>query len=187
MPGYAFTINDVPFYASGEPNFQPHGVQEGYTANGQPSPYGPGAFEVQLNALAIDSPATQYADPYGSSGTFRDLVSIYFNSLTSDGGLQTITAFDPRTNDFSSTRGRLDIVTLLNSLAGGKALRDVPVKVTSAFIPDVDRATYYGGDPFPVSTASDYIPGDPVPPGAAASTGWNNGLWGSALWGQEGV
>jgi hypothetical protein len=187
MPEYQFKIDNVGYYATTQPNFEPHGVQQGFTASGQPSNYGPGSFEVGLNAVAIDSPSTQYADPYGSSGTFRSLVSGYFDSLSSSGGLQDFSTFDPRINDFTTSKGRIDIVALVNSLAGGKALSNVPIRVTSAFIPDGVRGGYYGGDPSPLDSITDYIPGDDVPPGEADEVGWNNGLWGSALWNQEGV
>jgi hypothetical protein len=185
MSEFATKIDGTGYYISEENGFQPYGVQQGFTAGGQPSNYGPGTADMTALALAIDDPSTDYADPYGSSGTFRTLVNGYFSNLPSNGGLSDVETYDPRANDWISFTGRLDIVALLNSLAGGKALRGVPLKFSSAFIPDAERATYYGGDPSPVGTGSDYIPGDPVPPGDPETTGWDYGLWDSALWEQE--
>jgi hypothetical protein len=183
---YQYQIDDVPFYASELDEWQANGVQPGYTSNGQPSPYGPGAFSNRLNALATSDPVN-YGGEYGSSGTFRQLVGIFFDSLSANGGLQTYRTFDPRINDFITTQGRLDIIELLNSLTGGAALSGVPIKVTSAFIPDELRDAYYGGDPTPILTPSDYIPGDDLPPAAPGTFGWNIGTWNNEPWNQGGA
>ena len=186
MPDYPYQIDNIGYYATEEDDWQPYGVQPGYTSSGQPSPYGPGAFSNRLNALAVEDP-TPYGGDYGSSGTFRSLAGSYFASLSSNGGLQAVRTFDPRINDWSTTQARLDIIELLNSLAGGAALSGVPVKFTSAFIPDELRATYYGGDPTPLTTASSYIPGDDLPPAAPGTFGWDVGLWNVEKWNQGGA
>jgi hypothetical protein len=183
---YLFTINDTPFYAAQAPTWQAYGVQPGFTNDGRPTPYGPGAFSVVLNALAVNDPSSLGGD-FATSGTHAQLFAIWQAALSSDNGVLTFHTYDPRSDSYVTVTGRMKPPV---QLAGGAAIPGVRIEVYSAFISDVDRAAYYGGDPTPIDTPPDYIPGDPLPPGDPLKNyGWNEGArWNYGLWGQgEGV
>lgn len=185
MPGYLFTIDGTSYYAAQAPVWKAYGMQPGFTSDGRPSPYGPGAFSVILNALAVTDP-TAYGGDFGVSGTHKQLFTSWQASLATD-GVQTIQTYDPRIDDYITVTGRMKPPV---QLAGGAAIPGVLVEFYNAFISDEDRTSYYGGDPTPTPTEPPYVPGDPIPPGdPLLNYGWNEGArWNYGLWGQgEGV
>jgi hypothetical protein len=183
---YLFTINTTPFYAAQAPVWKAYGVQPGFTSDGRPSPYGPGSFSVVLNALAVADPSSLGGD-FATSGTHQALFTLWQSALSSTGGVLTFTTFDPRVDDYITLTGRMKPPV---QLAGGAAIRGVLIEVYNAFISDEARATYYGGDPTPISTDPAYIPGDDLPEGdPLLNYGWNEGArWNYGYWPQgEGV
>jgi hypothetical protein len=185
---YQFTINDSPFYAATEPQWQAYG-RPAFSAHGQPAPYGPGTFTVVLNAVSNDSASLPFlGGDFAESGTFKQLVNICLGSLSS-GYLQTFHTYDPRSDTYTTIYGRINLAKLLNSLKGGAAIPSVTLEVNSAFLASGAYPGYYGGDPSPITTAPPYIPGDPLPaPDPNLTYGWNIGRWDYGLWGQgEGV
>jgi hypothetical protein len=186
MPGdYDFTIADVPFYASNLDDFLAYGLPY-FASDGRPLPAGPGSFRITVRAIANSGAALSpyTGTPFGNTGTFQQLVSICLNSFANN-YLQTFRSYDPRIDEYITVTGRIDYPMLLSSYRGGAASPDVTIKVDSAFVPDELRATYYGGDPTPLDTTPEYIPGDPLPAGDPDLTyGWNIGRWNYGLWGQ---
>jgi hypothetical protein len=178
MPGYPFTIQDVPFYAATLPLWQAYGQQQAYTAGGQPTPFGPGAFSVTLNAVSVVNPA-DYGGDFATSGTHQQLFNIFVTAQDTTDGVVTVVCFDPRVGDYITIRARMKPPM---QLAGGAAISGVLVEFYSAFISDEVRETYYGGDPTPLTDPLPYIPGDPIPTPAPGTFGWNVGTWNDELW-----
>lgn len=180
---YPFQINSTPFYASALPDWQAYG-SPAFNADGQPVPYGPGAFSVVLNAVAQADPA-YYAGDFGSSGTYIQLFNIWSLSLNaSTDGVVIVQVFDPKENEYVGVKARMKPPV---QMSGGQAVAGVTVEFYSAFISDEVRSGYSGGDPTPIDVPPPYIPGDPVPSGDPDLVGWNNGIWNEAIWNQEGA
>jgi hypothetical protein len=182
---YEFKINTVPFYAAQAPDWKAYGVQPGFTSDGRPAPYGPGEFSVVLNALAVSDPSALGGD-FATSGTHSQLFTIWQSSLSSTNGILSFFTFDPRVDAYITVTGRMKPPV---QISGGAAISGVLIEVYNAFISDTDRAAYYGGDPTPIATPPEYIPGDTLPEGDPLLTyGWDIGRWNYGLWGQgEGV
>jgi hypothetical protein len=180
MPGYLFKIEEVPFYASEEPTWLSKGPPN-ILASGAPSPYQPGSFSINLNAVNVHTP-TAYGGDFATSGTLTQLFSIFDSAWSTTDGVVHVDVFDPRTNSHSTISARMKPPL---QLPRGAAAGNVLVEFYSAFISDEARATYYGGDPNPVTDLPPYIPGDPLPPGDTDEVGWNVGEWNSAVWNQE--
>jgi hypothetical protein len=174
---YQFKINDVSFYAAQLPTWLSRG-QPNFLPGGLPSPYQPGEFSVTLNAVAIQDP-TPLGGDFATSGTYQELFNIWVTAQDTTDGVVWVNVLDPRTNIYSAVSARMKPPL---GLAGGAAISGVTVEFYSAFIPDSLRATYYGGDPDPITDAPPYIPGDPLPTPTPGTFGWNIGEWDDELW-----
>jgi hypothetical protein len=185
MSVYPFKIDDIPFYASEEPNWQPYGVQDAYSPFGRPIPGGTGSFTVTVRAIPYDDTyLSGTGDPWESTGTFKQLFGLWQTAIATRGGVQTFAVFDPWTNEFVEVEGILNIAKLLENLTGGTVNSDVTIEVNAAFISAEDRSSYNGGDPGPI-VQPPYIPGDPLPPPDPTLTyGWGIGRWGYGYWGR---